>query len=87
MPDFARQTQWLVDVAYPNAPAIRVVMDNLSIHRMASLYETFSLAEARRIVKRPEFHHHHHRTRQLAQSYPELAEGMAEIEFGVLIRY
>ena len=29
----------------------------LNIHRMASLHETFPAAEARRIVKRPEFHH------------------------------
>ena len=30
---------------------------NLNIHRPASLYETFPGAEARRIVKRLEFHH------------------------------
>ena len=52
MQDFARQMQWLVDTAYPDAPVIRVVLDNLNIHRMASLYETFPAAEARRIVKR-----------------------------------
>ena len=65
MPDFAHQMQWLVDTAYPDAPVIRVVLDNpvsstgqaLNIHRMASLYETFPAAEARRIVKRLEFHH------------------------------
>ena len=31
--------------------------DNLNTHRMASLYETFEPAEARRIAKRLEFHH------------------------------
>ena len=36
---------------------VRVVLDNLSTHRMASLYEIFPPAEARRIVKRLEFHH------------------------------
>ena len=41
MADFVRQMQWLVDVAYPDAPVVRVVLDNLNIHRMASLYETF----------------------------------------------
>ena len=54
-----------MDTAYPDAPVIRVVLDNpvsstgqaLNIHRMASLYETFPVAEARRIVKRLEFHH------------------------------
>ena len=49
MQDFAHQMQWLVDTAYPDAPVIRVVLDNpvsstgqaLNTHRMASLYETF----------------------------------------------
>ncbi len=40
MVDFAYQMQWLVDVAYPHATVIRVVLDNLNTHRMASLYET-----------------------------------------------
>ena len=57
MQDFAHQMQWLVDVAYPHAPVVRVVLDNLNTHRMASLYETFPAAEARRIVKRLELHH------------------------------
>ena len=57
MQDFAHQMQWLVDVVYPNAPVVRVVLDNLNTHRMASLYETFPAAEARRVVKRLEFHH------------------------------
>ena len=55
MQDFAHQMQWLVDVAYPDATVVCVVLDNLNTHRMASLYETFPAAEARRIVK--EFHH------------------------------
>ena len=77
MPDFARQMQWLVDTAYPHAPVIRVVLDNLNTHRMASLYEAFPAAEARRIVKRLEFHH-----------TPKHASwlNMAEIEFSVLTR-
>ena len=57
MQDFAHQMQWLVDAAYPHAPVVRVVLDNLNTHRMASLYEAFPAAEARRIVKRLEFHH------------------------------
>ena len=57
MEDFANQMRWLVDVAYPDAPVVRVVLDNLNTHRMASLYETFPAAEARRIVRRLEFHH------------------------------
>ena len=77
MVDFAHQMQWLVDVAYPDATVIRVVLDNLNTHRMASLYETFPAPEARRIVKRLEFHH-----------TPKHASwlNMAEIEFSVLTR-
>ena len=77
MEDFAHQMQWLVDEAYPDAPVVRVVLDNLNTHRMASLYETFPSAEARRIVKRLEFHH-----------TPKHASwlNMAEIEFSVLTR-
>ena len=40
MADFAHQMQWLVDVVYPHAPVVRVVLDNLNTHRMASLDET-----------------------------------------------
>ena len=77
MRDFAHQMRWLVDVAYPDAPVVRVVLDNLNTHRMASLYETFPAPEARRIVKRLEFHH-----------TPKHASwlNMAEIEFSVLSR-
>ena len=77
MEDFAHQMRWLVDVAYPDATVIRVVLDNLNTHRPASLYETFPAAEALRIAKRLEFHH-----------TPKHASwlNMAEIEFSVLSR-
>ena len=57
MQDFAQQMRWLVDEAYPEVPVVRVVLDNLNTHRVASLYETFPAAEARRIAKRLEFHY------------------------------
>ena len=57
MVDFAHQMQWPVDTAYPHAPVVRVVLDNLNTHRPASRYETFPPAESRHIVKRLEFHH------------------------------
>ena len=41
MQDFAHQMRWMVDEAYPDVPVIRLVLDNLNTHRMASLYETF----------------------------------------------
>ena len=57
MQDFAHQMRWLVDEAYPEIAVVRVVLDNLNTHRVASLYETFPAAEARRIAKRLEFHY------------------------------
>ena len=77
MQDFAHQMRWLIDVAYPDAPVVRLVLDNLNTHRMASLYETFPAAEARRIVKRLEFHHPPKHASWL---------NMAEIEFSALGR-
>ena len=44
MQDFAQQMRWLVDEAYPEADLVRVVLDNLNTHRIASLYETFLAA-------------------------------------------
>ena len=55
--DFAEQMRWLVDEAYPDVGTIRVVLDNLNIHKLGSLYETFDPSEAWRIAKRLEFHH------------------------------
>jgi len=77
MVDFAHQMRWLVDQAYPEVPVVRVVLDNLNTHRPASLYEAFPAAEARRIVKRLEFHHTPKHGSWL---------NMAEIEFSVLSR-
>jgi hypothetical protein len=55
--DFAQQMRALVDVHYPDAERIRVVLDNLSSHSGAALYESFSAEEARRIVRKLEFHY------------------------------
>ena len=57
MQDFAHQMRWQVDEAYPDVPVVQVVLDNLTTHRTASLYQTFPAPEARRIAKRLEFHH------------------------------
>lgn len=76
-PDFARCMRDLVDVHYPDADVVRVVLDNLSTHSAAALYETFSAAEARRILRRIEFHY-----------TPKHASwlNMVEIEIGILTR-
>jgi hypothetical protein len=57
MHDFAHQMRWRVGHRYPDAEVIRVVLDNLNTHRPAALYETFAPAEARRILKKLEFHY------------------------------
>ena len=65
----------LVDVDFPQAERIRLVVDNLSTHTPAALYATFPPGEARRILRRLEFHY-----------TPKHASwlNMAEIEIGVL---
>ena len=52
--DFAEQVRELVDVHYPRARRITLVMDNLRTHRLSSLYETFAPAEALRLIKKIE---------------------------------
>ena len=56
MIDFAESMKWLVDVLYPEAVLIRIVLDNLGTHKPAALYEAFPPEEARRILKKLEFH-------------------------------
>ncbi|TNG02783.1 MAG: IS630 family transposase, partial [Gammaproteobacteria bacterium] len=55
--DFAECMRNLVDTHYPEADVIRVVMDNLSTHKAVSLYKAFPAGEARRILRRLEFHY------------------------------
>src|SRR5438552_5892645 len=55
--DFAHCMRDLVDVHYVDAAKIRVVMDNLSTHKAAALYEAFDAIEARRILRKLEFHY------------------------------
>lgn len=46
----------LLEVYYPNAQKIRLVMDNLNTHSIASLYEAFTPEKALRLAKRLEIH-------------------------------
>jgi hypothetical protein len=75
--DFAQQMRWLVDEGYPAAERIRVVLDNLSTHKPEALYETYPPAEARRIVRKIEFHYTPTHGSWL---------NMAELELSVLAR-
>jgi hypothetical protein len=73
--DFAACMRELTDVHFPEADRIRVVLDNLSTHSAGSLYQAFPPCEARRVLRRLEFHH-----------VPKHASwlNMVEIEIGVL---
>lgn len=55
--DWAQQMRNLVDVYFPKATTIRVVMDNLNTHTIGSLYEAFPPEEARRIAEKLELHY------------------------------
>jgi len=52
--DWAHQMRDLVDVHYPDAQCVTVVLDNLNTHTPASLYEAFEPAEARRVAEKLE---------------------------------
>src|SRR5262249_46316755 len=45
------------DVHYPTAERIVLVMDNLNTHTLASLYEAFRPAEAKRLADKLEIHY------------------------------
>jgi transposase len=74
--DFAYAMRDLLDIHFPAAEKIRVVLDNLNTHTPAALYEAFEPAEARRILRKLEFHY-----------TPKHASwlNMVEIEIGVLV--
>jgi hypothetical protein len=54
--DFAHSMKHIADL-YPDASVIRVVLDNLNTHKMASLYEAFPAEQARTLARRLEFHY------------------------------
>ena len=57
MIDFAHCMRDLVDLHFPEAEKIVLVMDNLNTHKFASLYEAFAPEEARRIIDKLEIHY------------------------------
>ena len=57
MMDFAQQMKWLVTEQYPEAERIRVILDNLSTHKLSALYEAFVPEEARAIARKLELHY------------------------------
>lgn len=75
--DWAKQIKQLLDVHYPDAQKVTLVMDNLNTHTGASLYEVFQPSEARRLLDRLQIHYTPKHGSWL---------NMAEIELGVLTR-
>ena len=75
--DWAHQIRNLVDVHYPYAKRITLVMDNLNTHTGASLYKAFEPKEARRILEKLEIHYTPKHGSWL---------NMAEIELSILSR-
>lgn len=55
--EWAEAMRELVDVHFPRAERIVVVLDNLNIHRPSALYRTFPPAEAKRIWDKLELHY------------------------------
>jgi hypothetical protein len=56
--DFAHEVDWLLTQSrYKNAPKIKIVLDNLNTHNIASLYKAFPAPYARELAKRIEFHY------------------------------
>ena len=75
--DFAHVVKGLVDVHYPEAEVIVLVLDNLNTHTPGSLYEAFEPAEAKRLADKLEVHYTPRHGSWL---------NMAEIELSVLSR-
>jgi transposase len=73
--DWAEEIAHLLDVDFPEAEVVVLVMDNLNTHKIGSLYERFPAEVARAYVKRLEIHFTPKHGSWL---------NMAEIEFSVL---
>ncbi len=75
--DWAMQIKQMLDERYSSAIKVRLVMDNLNTHNIASLYETFEPKEARGLAERLDIHYTPKHGSWL---------NMAEIELSVLKR-
>ena len=76
--DWAVCVRVLLHEIYPEALCVRLVQDNVNTHALASLYEAFLPAEARRLARRLEIH-----------STPKHGSwlNMAETELSILHRH
>jgi hypothetical protein len=73
--DFAWCMKDLVEIHFPQAEKIRVVLDNLNTHSPAAFYEAFPPDQARCLTKKLEFHYTPEHSSWL---------NMAEVEISVL---
>jgi len=55
--DWAEEIAHLLDIDYPDAEVVVLVMDNLNTHKIGSLYERFPAEQARAYAKRLEIHY------------------------------
>lgn len=55
--DFAQIVKDLLEVRYPHADKVVLVLDNLNTHKPAALYQAFEPAVAWRLLERLEIHH------------------------------
>ena len=55
--DWAAQMKEMLDIRYPEAKKVVLVMDNLNTHSTASFYEAYPPEEARRLTERLEIHY------------------------------
>jgi hypothetical protein len=55
--DYAQVLEEISDTHFPEVRKIVLVLDNLSTHKPASLYEAFPAPEVRRLVERFEWHY------------------------------
>jgi hypothetical protein len=75
--DFAWFVRDLLEVHFPDALVLRLVLDNLNTHTPGALYETFAPAEARRLARRIDWHYTPTHGSWL---------NMVELEFSILAR-
>lgn len=75
--DWAHFMREVLEVHYPHAEKVVLVMDNLNTHTLASFYEVFRAPEARRLARRLEIHYTPKHGSWL---------NMAEIELSILQR-
>jgi hypothetical protein len=73
--DFALCMNEMLEVHWPTAKKVRVVLDNLNTHTPAALYERYPPEKARQLVKKLEFHYTPKHSSWL---------NMAEVEISVL---